>query len=314
MPSDNLENSSADIERLYESIKKEKNRCLNLVQSAQHASSEASEKLNILMSELEVVRDMSMEKEKALIKARRDLANCYLGRDAARSELSQLIGQSRKFEAKIDENIATIDRCNNQLESKRQAIGAIAADYKLAVQGRNAAGIVLLERQEELVNLQNKLKAQDALMAKTELDYRSLMDKQAELGRKISETKRQHEIAKRLLPEVPQLEREVLKLQNELVDARAMARRLTIELEDPTRRKQWKELEGVEVVPEKLKEKLDDLTTRVSMYDEQSSEKAAILTKLEEQVTLIVARIENENEDDMTIMRKVFCLSLCNHA
>lgn len=83
---------------------------------------------------------MSLEKDKALVvrdvvicrqqqRSRRDMQNAFMSRDAARTEVSHLIGAARKTEARVDENIAAIDRSNAVLESKKQGIITVSVCY-----------------------------------------------------------------------------------------------------------------------------------------------------------------------------------------
>ena len=72
----------------------------------------------------------------------------------------------------------------------------------------------------------------------------------------VAELCREIEVTRRKLPRVPELEQEVVLLQTQLEEERALADRLSSELEAPENSKRWRKLEGKDPEPEDLGAKL----------------------------------------------------------
>lgn len=89
------------------------------------------------------------------------------------------------------------------------AIYQLEQNHRAAVEGRNAAGLQLLDRQEELSALLEKKRALETALNNSEDDHRKLMAQQAELQRRVADSRRQHQITSKVLPRVSDLEHEV---------------------------------------------------------------------------------------------------------
>ena len=85
----------------------------------------------------------------------------------------------------------------------------------------------------------------------------------------VAEQCREIEVTRRKLPRIPELEQEIVLLQTQLEEERALADRLSAELEAPENSKRWRKLEGKDPEPEDLAAKLQVLEERVSDKKEQ---------------------------------------------
>ncbi|VDQ09677.1 unnamed protein product, partial [Trichobilharzia regenti] len=80
-----------DFAKLYDTIKEERNNCLNLIQIANQHIQELGEKLRISTNEIDILKNNLMHKQELLDRQRRKTEQSITARDAYRNEVSKLV-------------------------------------------------------------------------------------------------------------------------------------------------------------------------------------------------------------------------------
>ncbi|KAF4757017.1 hypothetical protein FOZ63_031251 [Perkinsus olseni] len=124
----------------YEIIKNERNKYLNLIQTASQRVSEMQEKYRMLNNEADVLQGESHAKGKAVEKA--------------------------KTEAAKSSDVSDIDKLNYMINNQERKLEDIGEKYEATLEDRNFAGVELIDRNDELCVLWEKFNSLEGRTAK----------------------------------------------------------------------------------------------------------------------------------------------------
>ncbi|KAF5398164.1 Coiled-coil domain-containing protein, partial [Paragonimus heterotremus] len=163
--------------QLYETIKEERNNCLTFIQLARQRMQESSEKMRVCTNELDILHNTLALKTEQIGKQRVKLNQAVTTRDSLRNELCKqayLVRESELQSNQLERNIKChnriMEKCKHGLSEVQQAIGRV-------IQLRNERATQLVERNEELCVLQEKVRLQNDTRTKGEQEL-SLLDEQ----------------------------------------------------------------------------------------------------------------------------------------
>eukprot|EP00163_Fabomonas_tropica_P028890 TRINITY_DN5999_c2_g2_i1.p1 TRINITY_DN5999_c2_g2~~TRINITY_DN5999_c2_g2_i1.p1 ORF type:complete len:936 (-),score=280.00 TRINITY_DN5999_c2_g2_i1:198-3005(-) len=290
---------------LYEMVKNERNKYVNLIQSSTQALAEMREKIKILNNEVEILRNESLEREKALVKERLEMSNATNVRDNLRSETNKNVFLCRQKQEEVDKQIAQIDKLNSIINSAEEDMLRLKKQYELAVEDRNFAGIQLIDRNDELCILYEKLNIQENVLKNGEIEFRNREEDHRLLTIEAADYERSINVQRKLLPKIPELEKQVLELQQDLISERKQAEKLSKELESPTNLKRWRALKGADPTPEKLAVKIQDLEEKLNDKKERLLEKELILEEITHLSDRLRAQANSGRTDTLELSKKV---------
>lgn len=140
--------------------------------------------------------------------------------------------------------------------------------YELACESRNYQGIQLIDRNDELCIVYEKLNIQDNVLAGGETEIKKLEDDIRMIKIEISETVRKIDVTRKGIEMVPVLSEQIIALKNELEIEKAKERKCADQLENPENDKRWRELEGDDPEQEALDAKIQVLEERLNYKKE----------------------------------------------
>eukprot|EP00873_Tetraselmis_striata_P010499 jgi/Tetstr1/430763/TSEL_020548.t1 len=294
-----------DFQQLYELVKNQRNKFVNLIQAANQSCAEMKEKLKILGNEVEILRNESVEKDKLLGKERTDHSATIGQRDQLRADLNKCSVTFRKKQDIVDEQIAEIDKLNAIINGAEKEMLRLKKQYETVVESRNFTGIMLIDRNDELCILYEKANIQEEVQTQGDMAIYKLEDEIRILRLECREVERSIEVTRRLLPRIPVLDEDVALLQKELLEAKRESEKLSLQLEDPENKGRWRRLEGKIPTGEELQAKLSQLEERLNDKKEQLLEKELIL----EEITSLSDRLRQQaaegRADTLELAKKV---------
>lgn len=164
----------------------------------------------------------------------------------------------------IDSNLGLIELLNSQINVAEEEMITLKARYEAAVKDRNVMGIHLLDRNDELCILYERLNIQQSVLnngekvlREREVEIRKLSLVKSELLRKI-------ELEKQLLPESNSLKTKISKAENELENIQKAVTKLSVEMESPGNPKNCRYLEGNDPSRKESIEKIQKLELLLS--------------------------------------------------
>ena len=133
----------------------------------------------------------------------------------------------------IDQNLGSIELLNSQINLTEEEMITLKSRYESAVKERNNTGIHLLDRNDELCILYERLNIQQSVLSTGEKVLREREDEIRKLSLVKSELTRKLELEKQLLPTSSALKAEIVKAESEFESIHKDVTKLSIEMESP---------------------------------------------------------------------------------
>lgn len=244
---------------LYEFVKNERNKYLNQIHSSSQRVTEMKEKIKILTNEIEILRNEISIKDRELSKKKQKNTANFALRDSLRNEANKLMIQYREKRAHIEHCISRIETLNANINSAEEDMLHLKARYEQNVRDRNMAGVHLLDRNDELCILYERINVQQEIMARGE---EALNEKEDELRRFniiLLEFKRKIELEKQKIPKLTELAQKI-KEEEEKKNALDLSMlKLGEQMENPDDSKRCRNLGGEDPSQDQLAKKIERL-------------------------------------------------------
>lgn len=159
----------------------------------------------------------------------------------------------------IDSNLGLIELLNSQINVAEEEMVTIKTRYEAAVKDRNNVGIHLLDRNDELCILYERLNIQQSVLSSGEKGLREREDEIRKLSLLKSELLRKIELEKQLLPKSNKLKTKISKAENELENIQKEVTKFSIRMESPKDPKICRYLEGADPSRKESIEKIQKL-------------------------------------------------------
>lgn len=294
-----------DFAKLYDVIKNERNKCVNLIQTSTQKAAEMKEKIKILQNEIEILRTAVMQKDRLLQKQRLKHMNSIVIRDSLRNEMAKQQRLEEEMREKREQQKMDMAKLNLMINQGEEQMVKLRKRYEKNVQHRNDRGIKLIERNEEVCVFYEKVNIQDTMIRNGEVELKAREEEIRFLKMQLNEENRSRDLLQRSMPSKRHLESELVTLQIQLQQCQDRMLELEKELENPYDEKRVRFLGGDDPSPAEIQTKVEDLETRLAEKEEQLLEKDLI----HEQVQRLVQRISNKaqagKDDTLTLAKKV---------
>lgn len=278
--SNEISNRLKEFSALYEVVKNERNKYVNLIQSSSQALAEMKEKIRILNNELEILRNEGVSKDKALSKEKLSHQQALNQRDGLRQEMNKLLSEYRQKQSVVEQQIQEIDKLNLVINNLEQQMLDLKSRYERYVEERNTTGVQLIDHNDELCILYERSNQQQDCLRAGEVELRKKEEEMRMLRLQIEELRRQYAAAEKRVPEVDKMKNKMRELEQELITEQRRTTELSAQLEDPSNVDRWRPLDGTDPDMEQLDAKVKVLEDRLDEKREQLLEKELILEEV----------------------------------
>jgi len=273
-------NRLKEFTNMYEVVKNERNKYVNLIQASQQAAAEMKEKIGILQNEIDILHSESVSKDKALSKERAETGQITQNRDQLRSDANRALYVYRDKQELVDQQIAEIDKLNSIINSLEKEMVRLKKQYEIVVEERNYTGIQLIDRNDELCILYEKSNIQEQILHSGEVEFNKREAEIRMLNLEERRLKWHCGVVAKLQPKIPEYTGQVTKLKEELNSERKRSDMLSLDLETPANESRWRALEGKDLDHEELTHKIAELEERLNDKKEQLLEKELVLEEV----------------------------------
>lgn len=166
----------------------------------------------------------------------------------------------------------------------------VKAKYEQSIKDRNLAGIQLLDRNDELCILYERINVQKETADKGTSSLREREEEQRKLELIMAELKRKLEQSKQKQPFLKEYEDQIDKLESERAKLHAIVIELGQEMENPDDPKRSRNLGGEDPTPDTLSKKIEKMELLLSAQEEKILEKDLIL----DEVTALTGRLQQQ--------------------
>ncbi|OQR92276.1 MBO2, coiled coil flagellar protein [Thraustotheca clavata] len=298
-------NRLKEFSALYDIVKNERNKYVNLIQASSQALAEMKEKIKILHNEVEVLRNESLAKDKALTKEKLAHQTAQCSRDSLRLDTNKCHELYRTKQEQVEQQIVQIDKLNSIINMTEKEMLRLKKKYEIAVEARNSTGVELIDRNDELCILYEKCNIQAKTLTDGELAIQEKEQQSRMLHIKLLDVERQIETMRKKVPLVPEYSSKVLDIQNQLKQERLVTEMMCRDLETPKNTERWRALEGDDPDDEQLSAKLAFLEERFNVKKEQLLEKELVLEEVTNLSDKLRAQAADGRGDTLQLAKKV---------
>ena len=275
-----LSNRLREFSALYEVVKNERNKYVNLIQKNTQALAEMKEKIRILQNEIEILGQEFATKDKALSKERAAHLNSRNQRDAIRQDMSKLLYDYRSKQGVIEQQILEIDKLNAVISILEKDMIELKEKYEHAIKDRNNIGIHLIDCNDELCVLYERSNSHLQMIHHGTIEFVKKENELRHAKLQAEELERQYKAAESRVPQIDSLKRSIQDLEENLNKSRAELDTLSNKLEDPANIERWRPLDGSDLDVSQLDDKISLLEARINEKRSQMLEKELVLEEI----------------------------------
>ena len=141
---------------LYEEVRNARNKYVSMIQNSSQDLAEMKERIKILQNEVEILRNESSEKDRALVDIKHQVQLEIYKRDSKRAELNKKDFQLKNKQAINEQKNNEGDKLNLIINSLQKDMNDLIFKYEQACESRNYMGIQLIDRNDVLCILYEK--------------------------------------------------------------------------------------------------------------------------------------------------------------
>ncbi|KAJ3255643.1 hypothetical protein HK103_006168 [Boothiomyces macroporosus] len=234
-----------------------------------------------------------VKNERNKYRRRQENSAAYALRDSLRNEANKLMLQYRDKRDQIEHRLTRIEALNSNINAAEEEMQVLKARYEQSVKDRNMAGVHLLDRNDELCILYERINVKKEIMSKGAAALADRNDEIRKLQLILAESKRQLELQKQKKPIIAELDKEIAKLDKKKTELMELTLTLGGQMENPSDENRCRNLGGVDPTQEELTKKIEKLENLLSIQEESILEKDLIL----EEVSALVERLKMQTVD-----------------
>ena len=268
-------------QNLYEAVRADRNVYSKNLVAAQDEIGEMKRKFKIMNQQVEQLKEEIGAKDIALVKEHFDHMKVEKEKESLRFELAkaaQATADAERAAAAKKAEVGDLERVVAEAAAEREAL---KKEHDIVVADRDVLGTQLVRRNDELALLYEKIKIQQSILNKGQLQYRDRLDELRVLKVKLGDGARELGVLKSSFGNIDVLKREVHHLGRELLQERTKVKALSEELENPLNVHRWRALEGSDPATFEMIQKIQTLQRRLIAKTEETAEKDALIAEKE---------------------------------
>ncbi|XP_064600239.1 cilia- and flagella-associated protein 58-like [Liolophura sinensis] len=268
-------------QNLYEAVRSDRNLySKNLIES-QDEITEMKRKLKIMNHQIDQLKEEIQAKEAALVKEHLEHQRVEKEKETLKAELQQMKQQAAESKAYIEAQEAEERKLLKIIAEADAERVKQKKELDQVIGERDILGTQLVRRNDELALLYEKIKIQQSVLNKGEIQYNQRLEDIRVLKLEIKKLRREKMILQKSVANVDDLRREVYHLQRELLRERTRCKALEEELENPMNIHRWRKLEGSDPSTYEMIQKIHTLQKRLISKTEEVVEKELLIQEKE---------------------------------
>lgn len=276
---------SREIHEIYEEMKAEKAKVLSMITICKQRNLEAQEKMRILNNEIEILKTARDAKQQELLAKEKEHLKMVSERDALRSESNRLMTSYRSKRDEVEGTVQKMDLLQKKIEMHEKSLVQTKSSFEVAMEQRNKLANYLIERNDELCLLYERINVQTNIIRQADLEIRHRDDDKVRLEVEIRSLERDIINLKNLLPQVRHNKAEVNELFKDFQNLRQIEFALGLEVEAPewsgeADNERHRVLAGTDLDHNELAKKANRINERLSTREQEIEEKTLFVKKL----------------------------------
>ncbi|XP_070611293.1 coiled-coil domain-containing protein 146 isoform X2 [Erythrolamprus reginae] len=291
--------------KLYDIVRHERNKLVNLVHSARQKTNEIKDKVKMLDNEMEILRNNAVIKERKLQKYQLKYSNKVAIKDSIQSDVSKVCQIVQDMKEKREQQLMNVERLTNTLTRIEEEMVQLRKTYEKAVQRRNESGVQLIEREEEVCIFYEKINIQEMMSRNGDIEINVMDEKIRYLKLKMIEKKRQIELSIKMLPTKRTLDADLVVLQIQFSQCKDKIKSLEKLFTDPDRENRVRALPGKDPSIQELFKKIEELEIQLTRREERLLEKDFVYEQVTRMIEKVSVKAENGREETLILAKKM---------
>jgi len=233
-------------QNLYEAVRADRNLYSKNLIEAQEEIAEMKRKFKIMQSQIDQLKDEIASKDTFLTRE-------HFEHQRVDKERAQIKAQVEETKSKAAEAGTTIAATKVEITKLHSIINEADSErakqrkeYDIVVSERDVLGGQLIKRNSELQKLYEQIKIQQSMLRKGEAAYAERLEDIGALKEQVFTLRAELTTLRAAVSAVPDLKKDVVRLERDLLRERTKVRALTEEFEHPMNVHRWRKLEGSE--------------------------------------------------------------------
>ena len=275
-------------QNLYEAVRSDRNLySKNLIES-QKEIAEMKRRFKVMHHEIEQLKDDITSKDHSLVKEHFNHHRVDKEREGLKNELTRLQKQIQSSEHIVVNQEHEISKLSSIIQEADEENQRQQKEYDAVIHDRDNLRSQLIQRNEELTALYEKIKIQKSTLHKGEHQFNEQVSEIVKLRQQLYQLTQEDNVAQEQLSCAPELKAELHRLERDVLREKSKIKALGDELERPINIHRWRELEGSD--PQRfeqirkihgLQKKLIKLSEDVSAKDVMIEEKESLYLQLQ---------------------------------
>ncbi|XP_027973696.1 coiled-coil domain-containing protein 146 [Eumetopias jubatus] len=291
--------------KLYDTIRNERNKFVNLLHKAHQKVNEIKEKHKMSLNELEILRNSAVTQERKLQNSMLKHANNVTIRESMQNDVCKIVAKLQEMKEKKEAQLSNIDRLANMITTIEEEMVQLRKRYEKAVQRRNESGVQLIEREEEVCIFYEKINIQEKMKLNGEIEIHVLEEKIRFLKLKIAEKQRQIHVTQKLLPTKRALDADLAVLQIQFSQCTDRIKDLERRFINPEDENRIRFIPGKDMTQEQMIKKLDALELQLAKKEEKLLEKDFIYEQVSRLTDRLCSKTQAYKQDTLLLAKKM---------
>ena len=266
---------------LYESVRIERNSYSKQLVECQAAVEEMKRQFKALNFQIQSLKDEITAKDHSLVKEHFDHQKVRSEKETLANELAKIRKQTVAADTILANQESEILKLNRIIAEADEERNRQEKEFNAVVSERDVLSTQLVRREEELSKLYEKLKVLSSTLARGAATYNARLKELSELRDALAEARGHAQLAETQVSNLPELEHEVLRLEEALMQERVKARALEDELARPLHVHRWRQLEVSEPERYALIMRVQELQKTLMQAHSDMEAKASEIAKAE---------------------------------
>lgn len=290
---------------LFHEVQSQRNKFAQLIEAGKQTKAETGEKLRVLANEIDILRGESGDKEIKLVHAHAQLTSAMTARDVLRQDINKRAMTFREGRDKIDEQMNEMEGLHTVADQGRKNQIRLTLKFEHETQRRDHAGLMLVERNDEVAAMHERVNLQVEVGRRGEIELRNREDEIRAFAAEIRKHELSVEANASLASGVPGLNAEIERLRKEHIVERRRVARLSAKAETPENADRWRVLQGKDPGADELRAKLKDLKLAIEDKEDEIEENVLMLQELDSLVQRMTSEAASGRAESLELARTI---------
>ncbi|XP_017176615.1 coiled-coil domain-containing protein 146 isoform X2 [Mus musculus] len=290
---------------LYDTIRNERNKFVNLLHKAHQKVNEIKERLKMSLNELEILRNSAVSQERKLQNAMLKHSNNVTIKESIQNDVCKITAKLQEMKEKKEAQLTSMDRLASMITVIEEEMVQLRKKYEKAVQRRNESGVQLIEREEEVCIFYEKVNVQEKIKLHQDVEIHILEEKIRFLKLRIAEKQRQISVTRKLVPIKKSLDADLAVIQIQFSQCTDRIKDLEKLFVNPDSKGRVRFIKGKDLTEEEMIKKLDMLELQIAKKEEKLLEKDFIYEQVSQLTNRLKGKTQACKKDTLLLAKKM---------